>query len=224
MKKLALVFCTFTCLFSVHSFGQTSFVFGFHTGSYMDKVTTESEYSSNVSFAFETTLINNISISLGYRRLFYLFGTDDIYQKQLSNSSDYNIYGLDTYTGNGIDFESKYFFNNTEDDGCYFGSIISYQVMNAKVDIPYVEYLNPNLPGIPVQPGAFTDNFTILPLTFKFGWRLGGETVWWDLYFGYSFNIGSGKVESRRYSKYINYDNPSANTFIIGCKLGFTLF
>ncbi len=220
MKKLILSFLFFSCCIVPRTFAQLSHIFlVFHSGSYMDKIDKEAQLVMNAGIGYERDLNDKLSISFSLRRLFYLAGIKDIKTKSANLTNGYSATYLDTYSGIAFDYEAKYFFDTSE-EGYYFSSCASFQMMTANVDIRDVYDSYGYLFTPPVKVEIFEKGFTLFPLTFKLGKRYSGDTFTSDWFIGYSFNLGAGQNIGLKYADYLPYDKPNTNTFIFGFTTG----
>ena len=218
---MSKVFVAF--LFCLNLFGayaqQTELFISTQSGNPFDAGASSSDKILwNYSFGVEQYFIDKLSLAISYRKPFYLEGGDINYE----STTTYNGFEITSEGSNkmyAIDFESKYFFEET-DEGWYMSSGISYQHIEMNLDITYVYDLSGNYAPPPIAVGAYQDNVSIFPLTVKAGHRNSGDIVVFDYYFGLSYNLGSGNVTHKN-PEYLTYDPLKKFSFIVGLKVGF---
>lgn len=176
----------------------------------------------NYCFGVEEYLIDKLSIALSYRKSFYVAGKDESVQwKQFYDSpDDYEYTYREDYNMYSIDFESKYFFEEPDDDGLYMSSGISFQHITLNLDVIGIP---PNTTPVPVPnmiDGSYKDEINIYPLSIKLGHRYSGDVMVFDYFTGLTYFSGTGSVR-RTYEQNLDLYEFKSVAYIIGMKLGF---
>jgi hypothetical protein len=206
---------------------KTEIFFSVQTGNPF-RVAIDDENSAppiwNYSFGMEQYIVDKVSIAVSYRGSFYVSGEEEaIIEKRYSDSQggfDYTYY--EDYDLYAIDIDSKYFFDEPDDDGVYMGSSFSIQHVTAKLEMLQPQPTNYNTGNqTPVMAaGVFEDDLTLFPVGFRLGHRGSTDVVVFDYYMGLTYFLGTGGAR-RTYDEYLPRYEYKTLAFIIGMKLGF---
>jgi hypothetical protein len=173
----------------------------------------------NYSFGVEQYFIDKLSLSLSYRKPFFLISDDVGYA-----SSEYDYFEIvyrTNYNMYAIDLESKYFFEDPE-EGWYLSSGLSYQHIETSMDVTSIYDQSGNYRASPFPLGTYKEEKSIFPFSLKAGHRNSGDVLVFDYYFGFAYNLGSGDV-AHQYSDYLQYDSFKSLSIILGLKMGFKI-
>ena len=207
---------------SLNTYSQQNEVYlSLQTGSPFRVVADEGpSFILNFNFGVEKYMIDKLSIALSYR--FVLFTSDPEVSARVKYIDYQGLYYNYTeyYDSHAIDIESKFFFDDPNDDSWYISSMLSFQHLTMNINVTDI-YGYGNGPGqLVLNLGKFSDDFNIYPFAIKIGKRSTGDVVVFDYFFGIAYHLGAGSIK-RINENYLDYYKFKTVSFPVGMKLGF---
>jgi hypothetical protein len=225
-KKIFIFF--FLLLDSIGSQAQSTELFlAMQTGSPF-RVLLDSDNGApviwNYGFGAEQYMIDKLSLSLAYRKSFYVEGKEEASQLKMIDDivNQYTYTFREDYDIYSFDFEAKYFFEEPDDDGVWMSSGISLQhlTMNLRVLEPMPSYNNTGNSTPAIQAGEYSEDISIFPIGWKVGHRTSGDVAVFDYFLGLNYHLGASGT-TRRYENVLQYYEFKEVSFVVGMKLGF---
>lgn len=162
---------------------------------------------------YEQNIGDKLAVSLCFNSsLGKTFGKEDVNTKYIyytdingnENSYPYEYTSYISYTG--LSYESKYFFNENDDNSMYVSSGIGFK----SVKWTFIAASDYNIPDslITFTAGTMIDKTTIIPLSIKIGGRGSMDGWFGDWFLGFNYNLGVDKLPAKQSFKDLEFEKP----------------